>query len=102
MIRAALLLLGCLLAFDAATPLLPGAFRFAPEESVEALHARERPHISAAMPRLDASTAPIPRALPVRHDAFLKRPRLLPPRTDLRREGVDMHARADGRAPDDD
>ena len=102
MLRTGLLLLGCLLVFDAATPLWPGAFRFDPTESVEALHAPERPRAHASVARLHVAATSAPAALPARNDCALKRPRDLPRRRDCPRESVGIHARGGSTTTDDD
>jgi|SRR5919201_5923263 hypothetical protein len=101
MMRFALLLLGCLLVFDVATPLLPGAFRFAPEESVEAWHAPERPRVRAAMPRVRPILAG-PTIRPALAHTVRERPHRSPPRADARRNALGTRAAADGPALDDD
>jgi hypothetical protein len=102
MMRVVVLLLGCLLLFDAATPLLPGAFRFDPSESVEALHGSDRPRAHASVTLLHVAAVAAPPAPPALGDAVVRRPRPLPPRLDLRREAVGIHTHDDGATTDDD
>lgn len=46
------LFVACLLSFDAATPLLPGAFRFDPDESIEVLRTSPSPTAALAAVRI--------------------------------------------------
>jgi hypothetical protein len=102
MIRVVVLLLGCLLVFDAATPLLPGAFRFDPSESVEALHGSDRPRAHASVTRLHVAAVPAPAAPPALGDAVVRRPPPLPLRQDVRREAGGIRAHDDSPPTDDD
>ena len=102
MMRLALVLLGCLLVFDVATPLLPGAFRFAPEESVDALHGPERPRVRAAMPRLHAAVVPVATTRPALEHTVRERPHRSPPRTDVRRDALGVLAPGDSPVLDED
>ena len=69
--------LAWLLAFDVATPLLPGAYQFDPDDSVEALRTRSS---QTGIQTLDRQSLPAaPRATHIVDPDILKPSRLTPP-----------------------